>query len=187
MVKDQHVKTNYTPKHRDYSKQIPANQQNARNVRATARKQQRVNPNQYDSPIGPVRQSASEKVGRFIQRGASNFLDNLHSPIFEPRGVRQIDTSRRKLVKGGDYGEEVLYKPPQRGKGRVGGRSDIVEAERNFMGNVSRGNYPPFGGIDLSMHPDPMVSGMYRKPREEVEEHRRKGKGGVTEIHYHYH
>jgi hypothetical protein len=160
---NQNIKTNYTPKSKHYSKQIPANQQKQRDIRNEARKAQRPTE-QYSSPIGPQRQTASEKIGKFLKRGAANFSANMHAPMFAP---------------------ERPTKSKPRSHGRVG-RRDMLEAEHAFIGNVREGRYPGYGGIDLSMHPDPMVSAMYRPQREEVT-HRKSSKGGVTEIHYHYH
>lgn len=103
--------------------------------------------------------SMSGQIGAFLGRGVSNFKANMRRPYFAE------DTPRKAPPKGAHRG-----RPP------VG---------INYGGGVPMmGGFG--GGLDLSMHPDPMVSGMYRRePPAEKQKKRKSGSG--TEIHYHYH
>lgn len=100
--------------------------------------------------------SMSGTIGSFLGRGLSNLRENMASPIITPSA--------------------------RRGRGE-----DVGDMFRGFgSGGYGGINIPKERGIDLSLHPDPMVSGMYR--RSDEEHHKRvKKRGNVTEIHYHYH
>lgn len=122
---------------------------------------QRTDPNQYSVPVGPNPPSAGQKIGMFLKRGVGNFKENMRRPYFAD------DNPHRARPTGGTSRRE---RPP------VG---------INYGGGVPMmGGFG--GGIDLSLHPDPMVSGMYGRDRP-AEPHKKKKGGGGTEIHYHYH
>ena len=110
---------------------------------------------QYIDPIGPKRPpSTSQKVGQWLHNRADAFKENARRPMWQDEPPRP--------------------KPSGKGK-RAPAMSGPVIREIPF---------PSYGGIDFSLHPDPMVSGMYRKPKRE--EHKKHREGGATEIHYHY-
>lgn len=151
MAEDQKIKTYFKPKSKAYRQNIPANQQDARNLRAQKRQDQTPPP------------SIGRSIGNFINRGINNFKENATRPVI--------------------HGKE--HPPVLQPQSRRQQRDFVSEP---FMGNMDLGmNFGDGGfgrGPDLSMHPDPMVSGMYRKePSERVA---RKKKGGVTEIHHHH-
>ena len=120
---------------------------------------QRANPRQYPTPIGPNQPSVSQKIGMFLKRGVDNFKENSRRPLVAPRERRE-EPPRRAA-------------PPQP-------RERVPPMNMGGFGNDFG------GGLDLSMHPDPMVSGMYGRGRNEPIVKRKKS-GNVTEIHYHYH
>ena len=127
------------------------------NPKATVQYEHAIGPHQVSTsatPLGPARPSTSQKVGQWLHNRADAFKENARRPMWQDEPPRP--------------------KPSGKGK-RAPAMSGPIIREIPF---------PSYGGIDFSLHPDPMVSGMYRKPKRE--EHKKRREGGATEIHYHY-
>lgn len=103
----------------------------------------------------PVTAKIRERAGSMLRTGLQNFSENYHRKNEPSIG----DTLKRGLS---NFGENV--RESRAPKSRRSRDYSPVDTGLNIA-------MPEFGGIDMSLHPDPMYHGMGRKSHHEIKEH----------------
>ena len=125
-----------------------------------------LNPNQYPNPIGPVKKGRGERakdaVVGFLGRGLNNFKENAARSTTKDPGsdVGWLAQGMRNFREN-----NAMPEPGKKGRKHRGGGGPVLPFD-NLNVNQGFNINPAFmnqGGLDLSMHPDPMYQHASRK------------------------